>query len=127
VCSVGTEDTAPSASDGELVIQRGLELRELSRSSLGGSCLLAPARPASSRVTVKRSTARFGFFLDFPALELHDCEAGDHLEVANVGRRYAIANFEGRHTDQQIRQRQPYSSGLVSPRRFLRHEPPTSP
>ena len=46
-------------------------------------------------------------------LELHDCETGDHLEVANVGRRHAIAEFKCRHTDEQIRQRQPQPSGLI--------------
>jgi hypothetical protein len=46
-------------------------------------------------------------------LELHDGEAGDHLEVANVGRRYAIAEFKCRHPDQQIGQGQPHSSSLI--------------
>jgi hypothetical protein len=46
-------------------------------------------------------------------LELHDCEVGDHLEVANVGRGYAIAEFKCRHTDQQIRQWQPHPSRLI--------------
>jgi hypothetical protein len=45
--------------------------------------------------------------------ELHDCEAGDHLEVANIGCRDAIAEVKCRYTDQQISQWQPHSSGLI--------------
>jgi hypothetical protein len=45
--------------------------------------------------------------------ELHDCEAGDHLEVANIGCRDAVAEFKCRYTDQQISQWQPHSSGLI--------------
>jgi hypothetical protein len=58
--------------------------------------------------------------------ELHDCEAGDHLEVANIGCRDAIAEFQRRYTDQQISQWQPHSPGPDSRRRVLRREPQAS-
>jgi hypothetical protein len=78
--------------------------------------------PTSSDLTSLSSTASVNYSTIFPLLppvqlienflfdreailrlELHDCEARDHLEVANVGRPYAIAEFQCRHTDQQIR------------------------
>jgi len=42
----GTKDAAHGASDNELVIRRGLELREPSRTLLDRSCLLSPSCPA---------------------------------------------------------------------------------
>ena len=89
----GTKDALRGASDNELVIRRGLELREPSRTPLDRSCLLSPARP---------TVGLFGFFFRpgkkiFPLAastacsELHDRQARDYLEVANIARDHGIA------------------------------------
>src|SRR5271165_1520352 len=52
----GTKDAAHGASDNELIIRRGLELHEPSRTPLDRSCLLSPSCP---------TFVLFGFFLDF--------------------------------------------------------------
>ncbi len=75
---------------------------------------LRPLRPLSSTASVNGSKI-FSFVIERAVLrlELHDCEAGDRLEVANVGRRHALAEFKCRHTDEQTRQWQPHPSGLI--------------
>lgn len=89
----GTKDAAHGASDNELVIRRGLEPREPSRAPLDRSCLLSPTRP---------TVGLFGFFFRprkeiFPLAastacsELHDRQARDYLEVANIARDHSIA------------------------------------
>src|SRR5438552_4943248 len=83
--SWGAKDAAHGASDNELVIRRGLEPHEPSRAPLDRSCLLSPARP---------TVGLFGFFFRlgkeiFPLAacsELHDRQARDYLEVANIAR-----------------------------------------
>ncbi len=52
----GTKDAAHGASDNELVIRRGLEPREPSRTPLDRSCLLSPSCP---------HVGLFGFFFRF--------------------------------------------------------------
>jgi hypothetical protein len=63
----GTKDAAHGASDNELIIRRGLELREPSRTPLDRSCLLSPACLAF---------VLFGFFLDFRV------ENGEEISLA---------------------------------------------
>jgi hypothetical protein len=47
------------------------------------------------------------------SLELHHREAGDSLEVPEIAGGYAVAEFQGRHSDQQIRERKANTFGLV--------------
>jgi len=35
-------------------------------------------------------------------LKPHDRQSGNHLEMAEIARGYAVAEFQGRHPDQQI-------------------------
>src|SRR5664279_4200409 len=46
-------------------------------------------------------------------LQGDDLEAGDHLEVAKVGSRYAVAEFQGGHPDQQIGERKADALRLI--------------
>ena len=48
-------------------------------------------------------------------LQGDDLEAGDHLEVAKVGSRDAVAEFQGGHPDQQIGERKADALRLFSP------------
>src|SRR5260370_40899761 len=100
----GTKDTAHGASDNSLVIRRGLELREPSRTPLDRSCLLSPARP---------TVGLFGFFFrpgeeifhlaaSTACSELHDRQARDQPEVPHVDSRHRVAGFQRRCSDQQI-------------------------
>jgi hypothetical protein len=51
---------------------------------------------------------KFGF-----SLELHHREAGDSLEVPEIAGGYAVAEFQGRHSDQQISEWKANAFGLV--------------
>jgi hypothetical protein len=47
------------------------------------------------------------------SLELHHREAWDSLEVSKIAGGYAVAEFQGRHSDQQISEWQTNAFGLV--------------
>ncbi len=74
MCSVGhAKDAAHGASDNELVIRRGLELREPSRAPLNINCFMLPSCPTSCDS------------------ESYDSKARDDLKVANIDRDHGIA------------------------------------
>ena len=67
---------------------------------------------------MKKATAKVVAFLSRHlkigfGLELHHREAWDSLEVPEIACGYAIAEFQGRHSDQQISERKANTFGLV--------------
>ena len=48
-----------------------------------------------------------------PRLKLDDRQTRDHLEVAEIAGGYAVAEFHGRHADQQIGERKTNAFRLV--------------
>lgn len=55
-------------------------------------------------------------------LQLHDRQAGYALEVAEIGRAYVVAEFEGGHADEQIGKSNSHSSRLILAIDFSRAE-----
>ena len=62
-----------------------------------------------SRVSVHRTTRTSGT----GQLELDHRQSGDHLEVAEIAGCYAVAEFQGRHPNQQIGERKTDAFRLV--------------
>jgi hypothetical protein len=49
----------------------------------------------------------------FPRPKLHDRQAGDHLEVAEIAGGDAVAEFQGRDADQKIGEWKAHAFGLI--------------